>query len=144
MNLDNFNDRLAIVSDLIGYSMSILDSLDLDFGDELKLHIFMERLFAFQNLMIVENNLTYALHEIDDMKQSDEDSKWTFPLEKQLNSFFKEIFLPPIDSFINFSGSWSFNDYQARKFQKDLCQKMEMLRDWYKNEYGFKELDCDK
>ncbi len=70
--------------------------------------------------MTVENIFGCALDEMNDMKQSDEDSKWTFPLEKELNKFTKECLMNSIDTLIDCSRSLSFEDYRARNFQNEL------------------------
>lgn len=145
MNLDDPYDRLDIVEDLGDYALSIIDKMandsDTDVNDWCKMHRLRERLFTINRLIVAEDVFCYALYEMNNMKQSDEDSKWTFPLEKHLNSFFKEIFLPAIDVLVDCSRSWSFEDYRARNFQDKLRQKMEMLRDWYKEQYELEDDD---
>ena len=142
MNLDNPNDRLQLIDDLVDYVTPIIGSItnntdnDLnDVNDWCELHRLREKLFPIRTLIIFEDRLHWALNKMNDMKQSDEDSKWTFPLEKELNVFVKEDFLGDIDTLVDCSRSWPLKDYRARNFQNELCQKMEMLRDWYKEEY---------
>lgn len=139
MNLDNINDRLAVVKDLTVYAQSIIDRMaedsDTDANDWRTIYRFYEKLFALHDFMLVENRFGYALEEMNDMKQSDEDSKWTFPPEKAFNGFTKYILMGSIDTLIDCSRSWSFEDYRARNFQDELRQKMTMLKDWYAEEY---------
>lgn len=139
MNLDDIDDRLAVVKDLTVYAQSIIDRMaedsDIDINDWRTIYRFYEKLFALHDFMSVENRFDYALYEMNNMKQSDEDSKWTFPLEKELNMFVKECLMGSIDTLIDCSRSWSFEDYRARNFQDELRQKMTMLKDWYTEEY---------
>ncbi|MBR4642784.1 MAG: hypothetical protein IKO74_08730 [Selenomonadaceae bacterium] len=139
MNLDDIDDRLAVVKDLTVYAQSIIDRMaedsDIDINDWRTIYRFYEKLFALHDFMSVENRFDYALYEMNNMKQSDEDSKWTFPLEKELNMFVKECLMGSIDTLIDCSRSWSFEDYRARNFQDELRQKMTMLKDWYAEEY---------
>lgn len=140
MNLDDPRDRVGIVEDLIDHVNSIVDSMenetDMDIDDYYFLRCLNEKLFALRDLLFVEGCFGRALYDMDDIKQSDEDSKWTFPLEKEFNWFGKKILVGKIDVLVDCSRSWPFEDYRARNFQDKLRQKMEMLRDWYKEEYG--------
>lgn len=140
MNLDDPYDRFDIVEDLIKHVKSIVDSMvnetNVDVNDFCDLQRLQEKLFALRELLLVESCFGRALYDMDDIKQSDEDSKWTFPLEKEFNWFGKKILVGDIDVLVNCSRSWPFEDYRARNFQDKLRQKMEMLRDWYKEEYG--------
>ena len=137
MNLDDFGDRHGIVNDLVNYADSLTKELSKggDANDWGQIYRFREKLLAIKDFIVVAHNLTYVLAQMDDMKQSDEDSKWTFTLEKELNTFVKKCLMNRIDSLIDCSRLWSFEDYRARNFQNELRQKMTMLRDWYKEEY---------
>ena len=143
MNLDNINDRTGMVGDLIEYAISIANKMSND-GDNpndwCQMSRLSERLLTIYKLIIAEYEFDCALYEMNNMKQSDEDSKWTFPLEKELNNFAKKL-LEDIDSLIDCSRSWSFEDYRARNFQNELYQKMTMLKDWYTEAYDSEDDD---
>ena len=145
MNLDHPRDRLDIVKDLKDYSGSITnkmaDDSDTDANDWCRMWRLQEKLTSLGKFMIVENWFSCTLDDMNDMKQSDEDSKWTFPLEKELNHFVKNVLLKDIDSLIDCSRSWSFEDYRARNFQNELYQKMTMLKDWYTEAYDSEDDD---
>ena len=144
MNLDDPRDRVAIVKDLQDYAVSITDKMaddsDTDANDWCKMWRLQEKLTSLGKLIILENWFGCTLDDMNDMKQSDEDSKWTFPLEKELNNFAKKL-LEDIDSLIDCSRSWSFKDYRARNFQNELYQKMTMLKDWYTEAYDSEDDD---
>lgn len=139
MNLDDISDRLQLINDLVDHVDSILDSMEDDTyinkDDWCLLYRLQEKLWALGSLLFTENKFDVALYEIKNMRQSDEDSKWSFPLEKSFNLFIKEHLFAEIKILIDCSRSWSFEDYRARNFQNELRQKMEMLRDLYKEEY---------
>ena len=82
-----------------------------------------------------------ALQEMHALKTSDEDDRLIFPLEKALHNFVEDRLLSWLGVF---TAPWNFEDYRLRSLHSEVRQKMEMLRDWYKNECGFEELDCDK
>ena len=137
MNLDDVEERLDLVDDLIHYANSIIDGIidDPDINDWRTIHVFREKLFELRDLIAIEYGCYYTLCDMNDMKQSDEDSKWTFPLEKFFNDYVKRCFWETIEVLVNISRAWKFNDYRARNFQNELRQKMEMLRDWYAERY---------
>ena len=139
MNLDDISDRLQLINDLLGHVDSILDSMEDDTyinkNDWCLLRRLQEKLWALGSLLFTENKFDVALYEIEKMKNSEEDSKWSFPLEKSFNLFIKEDLFKEIKILIDCSRSWSFEDYRARNFQDELRQKMTMLRDWYKDKY---------
>ena len=145
MNLDKIKDRMDIVVNLRDYAKSIIDRMaddsDTDANDWCNINRFMEKLVAFVDLMFAENSFVAALNKMNNMKQSDEDSKWTFQLEKEFNWFIKEVLMENIDNLIDCSRSWSFNDYRARNFQNELRQKMTMLKDWYNEAYDSEDDD---
>ncbi len=145
MNLDNVEYRLDILNDLHDYADSITDKMaddsDTNAIDWCKMWRFKEQLFTINRLIVADYYFNYTLYEMNDMKKSDEDSKWTFPFEKASHSFFKETFLPAIDLLIDCSRSWSFDDYRARNFQNELYQKMTMLKGWYTKEYDSEDYD---
>lgn len=141
MDLNNPIERRDLVIELLQHLNSVSDSIhEKDFLDYIldvrMLDRIGEKLLALFDLLRAENSFGYALDvEMEKMKTSEEDSKWTFPVEKALNYFTKDVLFENIKVLIDVSRSWEFDDYRARNFQNDLRQKMEMLRDWYKEEY---------
>ena len=142
MDLNNFKNRLDLVKDLFYHCSSLSDSIDkeaAEYPDEvpnvldiIQLERIKERLYALLRFVYTEEIFCYALQEMNNLKTSDEDSKWTFHLERAFVSFSEEHLMNYIEGIITVSRSWEFDDYRARNFQNDLRQKMEMLRDWYK------------
>ena len=141
MDLNKADDRYELVNELLRHLGSVDDAIQMKavmdyIVDQELLWVIRERLISLSILMNTGNNFGYVLFiELEEMKTSDEDSKWTFPLEKVFNGFIKGAILPCIDSLIEVSRSWNLDDYRARDFQSKLRQKMEMLRNWYKERY---------
>ena len=138
MDLNIAQDRFDLVKELTEHLVSVEDAIAkkdvFDFDLE-QLQRIKEKLLSLNLFIVAESKFKVALDEMEEMKTSDEDSKWTFPLEKAFSSFMKEDFLLYIGILVNVSRSWDFNDYRARDFQSKLRQKMEMLRNWYKERY---------
>ena len=137
MNLDNWNDRKKFVWDLIDYIEHLYVSMAYDpYSDKLDLYHMASvksNLYWLYDSMNVEANFGKALSEMFKTKTSDDDEKLIFPLQKAFNEFMSSNFR--MQSLVHDSRTLQFNDYRVQNFQSELRQKIEMLRDWYKEHY---------
>ena len=134
------DDILELIKDLAKHNLLIANSLatdeDSDVNDWCRLCRLGDMLVALHHLILAEKLFGNALYgEMEKMKTSEEDSKWTFPVEKAFNDFAKNILFNDLEQILNFSRSWKFKDYRARNFQNELRQKMEKVRDEYKERF---------
>lgn len=144
MDINNSAERGQLIGDLVCRGGSIVKSLlSMENVDDVDTMITLQRyLFELYNLIDVECKFGVAIFvEMERMKTSDEDSKWTFPVEKAFYSFIKENLFERIEELLGRAQSIHFEDYQARNFQNELCQKIEMLRDYYKEQYELEDDD---
>lgn len=140
--------RFDDLKELINYASNIIDSMTNEddistVNDWVKLSRIREKLLKLFDLFRVETDFVSVLFEMDKMKISEEDSKWSFPSEKFFKTFRKKIILDDIEQLVDISKSWRFDDYRSQNFQNELRQKMEVLREIYKKDLivGCEEVD---
>ena len=144
MNINKSDERAQLVIDLFVHGTSIYRNLVSmrNIGDADTMGELEQTLDDLCHLLDIECEFGVAIFvEMENMKTSDEDSKWTFPVEKAFYSFIKEHLFVKINRLLDSAQSIHFEDYQARNFQNELCQKIEMLRDYYKEQYELEDDD---
>ena len=140
MKLDTSKDRILAVRNLYLRGEKIDSDFRnagrVNFGDILGLTAIMEKLVALEELVrteiIFERTAVALLNVPGETDATRKKFASTFATGAEL--FLDRVLIPRVDSLIKFADN-KFSDRRLSRFQKDLRDKMTLLRDKYKEVY---------
>ena len=139
MDFDKRNENWQTMRDMLSKLMrepsTLLDAFSYGSGvgpdDWAKMRVYQERLFTISDLVYIEADFAYLLLDISETGND----KAQFLVEKALYSFVDEYLLSSINSLIEVSKTWRFDDYRAINFQQEVKEKMTELLNFYNEIY---------
>lgn len=118
----------------------IFASGDVSSNDWGKMCRYLDKLSAMRDIICVESDFALSVFAVGRACREIEDEKSRFLAEKALKEvrehyfqYKKDILLSRIDSLINISKTWSFEDYRGIEFQKDVKKVMLEVKEWAEN-----------
>lgn len=134
MKIETRNDAVDSIDKLLDTINPLIDSLaksyDTNTDDWALLYRFFERLWACKSLLHCEYTTSFLISFIGNtLIFSNEEER--FQLQKNTNSFFRDVLICNIEAFIKACKTWKFSDYRCINFQQEVKETMESILDFY-------------